>query len=769
MLYYKYCIRTTTVLPNAGGIILKIRHLAASFGRLDHQTLDLEDGLNILQAPNETGKSTWCAFLAAMFYGVNSRERDRAGFIADKNRYAPWSGSPMRGRLDCQASGRELTLLRDTRRAGAPMASFKAVYTGTDDEVPGLTGTACGETLLGVPREVFERSAFIRQAGLGVTADKELERRIAALITSGDEEISYTEAAAALKKQLNRRQSNQRTGQIPAAQTELAEVRRQIDELERQRQELDGLRRQEESLQSQEASLKEKLEQWQRYHAGERRRQLEELRRDAEQAEQSAAALREQLKADHVPENDAIARLRGAIVNLETTRKSVLKARDTRDEALKQRLRAESAVNESPFAGQTPESARKASSELPKNVRRNIWPGLLTVIFGFSASFAAFWAVLTYTNNQLFSAILLAALLLAFAGIAVVLRKRAVRAAQNAALRKRFGTADPAEIAALADTYCQLYAAQEAAQADAARKSAAADALYATLNSNEQAILLEVRRFAPAAFDIPTADRLLREAAVRRKALADAEARARAAALRCELLTRQEAFPQDAGGDAPPEESEEELTAALESLTSRRSALRSQADRLTGQIAATGDPAALSARAEELEARVRALTGEYDALALALEALDSANTAIQNRFSPALGRRAAEIFSQLTGGRYTGVTLDRSFHLSAEPTGDPVSRDAQLLSAGAADQLYLAVRLAICQLVLPPEKNLPIILDDALASFDDTRCAAALRWLREEAEHRQILLFTCHSREAEFFRQDPAVKIQVLTAPGQQV
>ena len=78
------------------------------------------------------------------------------------------------------------------------------------------------------------------------------------------------------------------------------------------------------------------------------------------------------------------------------------------------------------------------------------------------------------------------------------------------------------------------------------------------------------------------------------------------------------------------------------------------------------------------------------------------------------------------------------------------------------------MRPAICPLVLPPEKNRPISLDAALAS-GDTRCAAALRWLREEAEHRQILLFTCHSREAEFFRQDPAVKIQVLTAPGQQV
>ena len=58
---------------------------------------------------------------------------------------------------------------------------------------------------------------------------------------------------------------------------------------------------------------------------------------------------------------------------------------------------------------------------------------------------------------------------------------------------------------------------------------------------------------------------------------------------------------------------------------------------------------------------------------------------------------------------------------------------------------------------------MPIVLDDALANFDDARCAAALRYLRNAAENRQILLFTCHSREAEFFAGDPQVSIQRLT------
>ena len=127
---------------------MQIHRLTATFGKLREQTLELQDGLNILQAPNETGKSTWCAFLLAMFYGVNTSERNRAGFLADKTRYAPWSGASMSGRLDCRVGDDTLSLFRTTRRQTAPMGEFQALYAGTADPVPGLTGSNCGDALL---------------------------------------------------------------------------------------------------------------------------------------------------------------------------------------------------------------------------------------------------------------------------------------------------------------------------------------------------------------------------------------------------------------------------------------------------------------------------------------------------------------------------------------------------------------------------------------------------------------------------------------------
>ncbi len=144
------------------------------------------------------------------------------------------------------------------------------------------------------------------------------------------------------------------------------------------------------------------------------------------------------------------------------------------------------------------------------------------------------------------------------------------------------------------------------------------------------------------------------------------------------------------------------------------------------------------------------------------DTLTDANTVLQNRFSQ-LSRRTAEIFHDLDRVDATPPPLwTRSFHSLPAPRRGPIDRTSSFLSAGAADQLYLSARLAICELVLPPEKSIPIILDDALTNFDDERCAAALRWLKQAATHRQILLFTCHSREADFFAGDPEVAVQRL-------
>ena len=74
-------------------------------------------------------------------------------------------------------------------------------------------------------------------------------------------------------------------------------------------------------------------------------------------------------------------------------------------------------------------------------------------------------------------------------------------------------------------------------------------------------------------------------------------------------------------------------------------------------------------------------------------------------------------------------------------------RSTLTLSRGTADQVYLAVRLAVCQLCLGQDDPSPLVLDDALLTFDEERLELALDCLAGFG--RQVVLFSCQQREAQ--------------------
>ena len=68
-------------------------------------------------------------------------------------------------------------------------------------------------------------------------------------------------------------------------------------------------------------------------------------------------------------------------------------------------------------------------------------------------------------------------------------------------------------------------------------------------------------------------------------------------------------------------------------------------------------------------------------------------------------------------------------------------------SDGTADQMYLALRLAVSQALTP---QAPLVLDDALTRFDGQRLSRAMALLAKTAKVRQVILFSCQDREAQW-------------------
>lgn len=98
----------------------------------------------------------------------------------------------------------------------------------------------------------------------------------------------------------------------------------------------------------------------------------------------------------------------------------------------------------------------------------------------------------------------------------------------------------------------------------------------------------------------------------------------------------------------------------------------------------------------------------------------------------------------MTDGRYQRLILGENFDLQAGTETEDTLHDAIWRSDGTVDQLYLALRLAVAEELTP---EAPLILDDALVCFDDRRMKAAVEILKQEAENKQVILFTCQGRE----------------------
>lgn len=675
---------------------MQILQANATYGKLNQASLSLQPGLNVICAPNEGGKSTWSRFLLTMFYGLNTRQR---GDLADKNRFQPWSGALMQGQLELSVGEDLLTVSRWTRRADAPMGVFSCTHTGTDTTVSGVDAVHCGEVLLGVPQSVYQRCAFIPSGSITIDADADLERRINSLISSGEEKVSFSQAESRLKKQLRQRRYN-RTGTIPQLESEIAEL--SADQTEAM------------ALAQQESDLRQQLSQAQEEESAQRLAQQEDMQQKIEGKQRQLQKLPDSTALQEI--NEQLGVVRAATEETEQLRSAV----QQQEEQVQSRQQELSRNPLHPMTRDELEAQLQIEPPAPPQVAQLLISLALTLCGG---------GFLWYSAEQAQTLWLCGACVVTALAAGNFLRLLVSRVRLQQSRRRERQRKE--ELRKLAESYLPTLDELEK-QRDLLQQNqqAAADS-EGRLRMALVQLLTQVRRWEAGVQSVNDIRRFVQQAAQDRDRLSE------------EIRQIQEQLLQTQPADADD--------------SSAR--LRQQLTQVQGRMAAVGRPDDLERQIRQKQAQREQLQGEYDALTLALDALHSANTTLQNRFSPELGRRAAEIFFQMTGSGWSSIQLDREFHLSAGQGDDPARRSVQLLSAGTADQLYLATRLAVCEMVLPPEQNAPLILDDALITFDDERLRKTLDYLARLGERRQILLFTCQNREAAYLSGRPGVHI----------
>lgn len=702
---------------------MKIYSMTATFGKLENRTLSLRPGLNVIHAPNEWGKSTWCAFLVNMLYGVETRVKTTKSTLADKERYAPWSGSPMSGKMEIRWNGRDITIERWTK-GRTPMGEFRAYETQTGMAVPELTAATCGEQLLGVERSVFLRSGFLRLADLPVTEDEQLRRRLNALVTTGDESDAADVLAQRLKELKNKIRYN-RTGFLPAAEKECAELENSLRQLGILRSQMGENEQRLQDLTQQIAQLENHKLTLEYAAAQENERRIMQARIRREEAKARLDKLEARCAGLPDPEKCAsytsqLRQIHGQTMALDMEQQMLPPAPE---KPVPYRVTVEQASEDA--EGYRQFQTRQKNSRMITKI--SLCAGGLATV-GLVFSLAAQNSLLAVMTGLLLLGCMIAA------GYFYNKKETACRKADH--LAERYGSEDVEKW--LKDACIALE--EERAYAE---KMAGYEQRLTQFRQKREVLNEQIRELTQGS---PISQCLQNWENVTRQwnELNDARQAYENAKNHADVVSAMAKPIQKPENPDHLEHTMEKTLQMLEQAQQSRDYFTEQQGNLIGKMEAMGQESLLRQQLCTAQERVARLSETYGALELAQATLASASAELQRRFAPKIAKEAQDIFGKLTGGRYDRLTISQDLSLQAGAEKESVLHTAQWRSEGTIDQMYLALRLAVSKALTP---DAPLVLDDALVRFDDERHAAAMKILKEEAENRQIILFTCQSRE----------------------
>lgn len=145
---------------------------------------------------------------------------------------------------------------------------------------------------------------------------------------------------------------------------------------------------------------------------------------------------------------------------------------------------------------------------------------------------------------------------------------------------------------------------------------------------------------------------------------------------------------------------------------------------------------------KEKQSRIRE---ELAAVTLSACAIEELSTQIHDSFGIRFNEAVSGLVDTYTDGEHKKAFLDEKMNVKVACGQEIVPLER--LSGGTVEQIYLALRLSVAGFLIG-RNDIPILLDDSFAYYDDDRMKLVLAWLAQQKE-RQVLLFTCQDRERE--------------------
>lgn len=697
-----------------------------SFGKFRNYKMDFSDGFNVIFGSNEDGKSTLAAFICLMLYGTagtNSRT-DISGNLRKK--YAPWSGEKMSGSMEIECGGRSFLIYKEFRQS-SKTDKVKVIDTETGDEIHLAQDMEIGEYFLDIDRNAFEKSIFGGNGESFAGKDNgDIVQRLSNLSESGDESVSMEKVMKRIDSAMDSLVKKRGKGKIDLLRDRNFELTQLIEAENRRAGQREALREEYGKTEEELKTLNEKMSRRRLIFENREKKRLADLYRtlakisdEILETEKDIERLTKGGNADEI-----LAKCEYLKKDTEIKKELLSKAERPR---FKNNVREEDMER---FYALT--DKKRSINEEAKKRKFSFRLGLIFGAFLFFGGVVG--GIFTY---PLF--------LLSFAGIlTVILSTAGIKSAEKKCLEAEKN---------ISELFSSLGCASAEEFEKAYREEIAfleKEKLYLSLSEScdkaENDYISFVNGFekVSSAAEAERFTDYLSQLTEKKKSLMNREKAYRfdnkieeINSEKLILLAKEleKALPCGICEEELPV-SEEEIKLKNERLLEIRGLIGAETENL-------GD---LERELSENKKLLAEMESYYEDLSLAKDVFLEAEDEMRRTFAPELKKRASEIFCSLTGGKYEEMNVDKSFEISVK-TRENGFKERHYLSRGTCAQSYLALRIAVCEM-LAGNESIPILLDDVLADYDDERADRALEFFDKCG--KQILLFTCHKNMCNF-------------------
>ena len=745
---------------------IKALHISA-FGGLKNLDINLENSFNIIYGENEHGKTTVMNFIKMMFYGT---ERSSAQLSKNlRKKYTPWDNSVMAGSIDFENSGR---LYRLERIFGSSNSTDKVTLIDLGLGNRETASADIGVTLFGLSAAAFERSIFIGQFGFPESHDLasgELNSKLSNIALTGDETISFD----AVKKRLETAKfelmsKSGKSGIYDKNLKNLKELEAQLENSTNTEQAINTAKQKAKFMAQEIAELQEKLSAIKlKIEAESDVRNAEKLKellnlKDQLDTLNNSLTLSDGKLADEV----FVKKVEFCLSKIETY-KAKIETKQGENNILESNLKL--ALNPSPDASpkkleelrktvqsieaeiNETQNSIKTLSNAPKPKTNILW----YILFGIFTLCSAGIFALSPLKILAFVGFCIALIFICIALITTAKSKQKNKKTEAEIVDLKLKenqlisllASEKANFTAINTALNTNSAMIENQKQKLAQKNSEIGILYDEIKAEENTLfsLFSCLKETNSIEEINLALNELKQKAETQKSLKQNinyilkdignisydQARAKLDNLSVDTETDFESLKSNA------EELSNEITTKRETLATLLAEIKSLS-------ANTKNTAQLKAEIDCLERKTKAQKQYCDSLDLALSVLTDSYSEVRQSYGSVLEQNAGEIFKGLTDNRYSNISISKSFDITVEKSDIFGSRELDYLSSGTVDQAYLSLRLALSNLITQESEALPIILDDALAQYDDNRTKTALKFLSDYSKNGQIIMFTCH-------------------------